>query len=637
MMNVTLQFFANASLFAFFISCGIGLYTYYKFPQTPLVRVFLALCILISAINFIEYKLKIVDAYEEAYLWANLQAIWPFIIAGSLHFILLFKNRAKNTTFVYVLLYGTAAFFSCIELTTNLISSDPIHTNWGYATQPSSTSLAIASKAWVLIVLVFIIYFAYKNYTQSKSAKRSQAYLIFIGIVGNYLIAFFSEFIFHIVEVNAPAIGYSYSFISFGLVAYAINKYRFFEINTESISGKVLSSISELVIIVNTKKQIIEVNNATLTLLNYAKDELLGRSIDTIIYNSFELCNACCHVKKTNKSIEHDAILLTSKSNRIPITLSCNTIQIDNPKDIGVIFIGYDSTERRKMETLLRVENNKLEDLVSKRTENLTKANSDLQAVITKHQRSERKLSQTILQLETNERNQILFFDNLAHEISTPVNAVIGFSDLLKDYNNLSEEEALKYITIIQNSSLQLQGVVKNVVSMATLNKNKEIIHLEEVNCNYILNSLYLMFKSKAEEKKLEFNCFKKLKDEEAFVITDQIKLTQIISNLLANAFKFTDKGFVHFGYTVSVNKITFFVQDTGIGIPEENHKRIFERYSQGNPTVSELFGGSGLGLSIAKNYVELLGGEIWLESGVAKGSSFNFSLPYTYQVERIH
>ena len=207
---------------------------------------------------------------------------------------------------------------------------------------------------------------------------------------------------------------------------------------------------------------------------------------------------------------------------------------------------------------------------------------------------------------------------------------------MLRD-DQITKEDINKYTSIIQASSVQLQGIVKNVVSMATINNNKEVVNLEEVNCNYILNGLHTLFKPKADKKKLEFTCFKKLRDEEAIVITDQIKLTQIISNLLTNAFKFTSEGYIHFGYTISTDKITFFVRDTGIGIPEESREKIFERYAQGNPTISELFGGSGLGLSIAKTYVELLGGQIWIEPNTTKGSNFNFWLPYSYQIEKIH
>lgn len=635
-MNVSVQFFAYFSLFAFFISLIIGIYIFTKFPRIAITRMFFNICLLLAGVNFVEYQMRMATSLHEADLWAHLYAIWPFILSTTLHFLLLFRGAIKKPLFIYSILYLPAILIFYIELTTDFISIKPIQTNWGYTTEPSEGNWFIFSSTWTLGILGAILYVAYQNFSLAVGIKKRQAFFIFVGLVLNFLIGICTDFLFKIVDVNTPAVGYSYSIISFGLIAFAISKYHLFELTPESVAGKIISTISEMVFLVNSKKQIVEINPAALHVLQYSKDELIGNPIDTIIHNSGELCATCCNLMTTKKSLDYDAFLLTSESKKIQVSLSCNPIYLDSKHDFGIVFIGRDSTERKKAEARLRNENTKLEDLVSKRTENLSKINSQLLIEISKYERSEKKLLQTIQQLEVNERNKIAFFDNLAHEISTPVNAIIGFTDLLRD-EQISKQEIEKYTAIIQTSSMHLQGIVKNVVSMATLNNNKEIVNLEEVNCNYILNGLHTLFKPKADKKKIEFTCFKKLRDDEAIVITDQIKLTQIISNLLTNAFKFTSEGYIHFGYTIATDKITFFVRDTGIGIPEESRSKIFERYSQGNPTIAQLFGGSGLGLSIAKTYVELLGGEIWIEPNTVKGSNFNFWLPYSYQIEQIH
>lgn len=636
-MNVTVEFFAYFSLLASVLSIAIGIYIFAKFPRISVTRMFFNICLLLAAINFIEFQMRIATTVHDARLWAQLYGIWPFILAFTLHFLLLFRSNNIRFPFVaYTLLYVPATLIFYIELTTDYISQKPILTNWGYTTEPADTSLFIVSTIWTLLILSAILYVAYQNFSISTGIKKRQAFFIFIGLVLNFLIGICTDFLFKIMDINTPAVGYSYSIISFGLIAFAIHKYHLFELTPESVAGKIISTISEMVFLVNSKKQIVEINPAALQTLHYTKDELIGKQIDTIIHNSGELCATCCNLVHSKKSLDYDAILLTADNKKIQVSLSCNPIFLDSKNDFGIVFIGRDSTERKKAETRLRNENTKLEDLVSKRTENLSKINSQLLVEISKYERTEKKLLQTIQQLEQNERNKIAFFDNLAHEISTPVNAIIGFTDLLRD-DHVTREDIEKYTTIIQTSSLQLQGIVKNVVSMATLNNNKEVVNMEEVNCNYILTSLHTLFKPKADKKKLEFTCFKKLRDEEAVLMTDQIKLTQILSNLLTNAFKFTSEGYVHVGYTISTDKITFFVRDTGIGIPEESKQKIFERYSQGNPTIAELFGGSGLGLSIAKTYVELLGGEIWIEPNTVKGSNFNFWLPYSYQIEKIH
>lgn len=635
-MEETILYISYFSLFAFVVAILLGSIIYIKFPHIALTRMFFNICLLLAAMNFIEFKLRISENETEAFIWSRLYAIWPFILATTLHFIIIFRKTIKHPIISYCSIYLPALIIFYIELTTNLISIKPVLTYWGYTIAPANGIFFYFSTIWTISILCLILYFSYKNYTSSFDNKKKQALLILIGLILNFIIGISTDLIFKIANINAPSVGYSYSIISFTLIAFSIKKYHLFVVTPESIAGKIISSISELVFLVNSKKQIIEINNSALHVLQYSKSEILGQSFEKIIYNSEDLCTTCCELISDKKSIEYEAILLTSDKNKIPISLSCNPISLNNKNDMGIVFIGKDITERKRFENNLKFENSKLEDLVSKRTENLSKINAQLLVEINKYEKTEKKILQTIQKLEDNERAKIGFFDNLAHEISTPVNAIIGFTDLLKD-DTITKEDSNKFTSIIHNSSIQLQGIVKNIVSMATINNNKEIISLEEINCNYILQSLYIQFKPKADKQNIEFNCFKKLRDEDAIIISDQIKLTQIISNLLTNAFKFTREGHIHFGYTIATNRITFFVRDTGIGIEESGRKKIFERYSQGNPTISELYGGSGLGLSIAKTYVELLGGEIWLESEVNKGSTFNFWLPYTYKIEEIH
>jgi signal transduction histidine kinase len=118
------------------------------------------------------------------------------------------------------------------------------------------------------------------------------------------------------------------------------------------------------------------------------------------------------------------------------------------------------------------------------------------------------------------------------------------------------------------------------------------------------------------------------LPDNEAGILTDGTKLMQIISNLINNSFKFTDKGRIDFGYKKKDDLIEFFIKDTGIGISPENHLRIFERFYQVDSTASRKYTGTGLGLSICKAYVELLGGKIWLNSKEGSGTTFYFTIP---------
>ncbi len=229
---------------------------------------------------------------------------------------------------------------------------------------------------------------------------------------------------------------------------------------------------------------------------------------------------------------------------------------------------------------------------------------------------------------EESDNLKTAFLHNISHEIRTPMNAIVGFSMALKNPDLLPEK--CNYFTeIIIQSSNQLLAIINDIVSIATIEAGQVQINETETNLNKICNLLNEQFKLKAKIQDVFLNLKTTLPDKEALIITDEIKLTEILTNLIGNALKFTSKGTVNFGYHLKENNIEFYVEDTGIGIPTEMHNEIFKRFRQVETTSCRQFGGSGLGLSISKAYVELLGGQIWLTSELDKGSVFTFTIPY--------
>lgn len=229
---------------------------------------------------------------------------------------------------------------------------------------------------------------------------------------------------------------------------------------------------------------------------------------------------------------------------------------------------------------------------------------------------------------EESDNLKTAFLHNISHEIRTPMNAIVGFSMALKNPDLLPEK--CNYFTeIIIQSSNQLLAIINDIVSIATIEAGQVQINETETNLNKICNLLNEQFKLKAKIQDVFLNLKTTLPDKEALIFTDEIKLTEILTNLIGNALKFTSKGTVNFGYHLKENNIEFYVEDTGIGIPTEMHNEIFKRFRQVETTSCRQFGGSGLGLSISKAYVELLGGQIWLTSELDKGSVFTFTIPY--------
>lgn len=226
------------------------------------------------------------------------------------------------------------------------------------------------------------------------------------------------------------------------------------------------------------------------------------------------------------------------------------------------------------------------------------------------------------------DRLKTTFLQNISHEIRTPLNSIVGFSRLLSE-EELSPEERTMYIDIIEQSNDHLLSIISDIINIATIEAGQAKLQEKEININAICQLLSNQFKAKAEKQNITLTFETCYHDNEALILTDGTKLTQILTNLIGNAIKFTKNGSVSFGYQTDNDKLVFFIQDTGIGITPEMHQDIFKRFRQVESSATRQFGGSGLGLAISKANVELLGGQIWVESEIGKGSKFYFTIPY--------
>ncbi|MFN8241261.1 MAG: PAS domain S-box protein [Bacteroidales bacterium] len=246
---------------------------------------------------------------------------------------------------------------------------------------------------------------------------------------------------------------------------------------------------------------------------------------------------------------------------------------------------------------------------------------------ITDWKKAESELIAARDKAEESDRLKTAFLHNISHEIRTPMNAIVGFTALLEE-PDLDEDTRKHFTNIIYHSTNQLLAIITDIVDISNIDANQVKISRSRVCINTICRNALEQFSLNAEQAKLIFRCELPLPDEMTEVTTDGTKLLQILSNLINNALKFTRQGTVWFGYTKNLDSFEFYVSDTGIGIPKALHAQIFDRFYQVDNDSSRQFGGAGLGLSICKAYVELLGGRIWVESSPGKGSTFRFIIP---------
>jgi PAS domain S-box-containing protein len=228
---------------------------------------------------------------------------------------------------------------------------------------------------------------------------------------------------------------------------------------------------------------------------------------------------------------------------------------------------------------------------------------------------------------EENDRLKTAFLCNVSHEIRTPMNGIYGFSQLL-DRKDISAEKRRLYSDSISNCCEQLLNTVNNILDISKIETGQMETDIEVFDVNTLIRDIFTLNNIGASEKKISLvtsiecsGC--------CLIQSDKYKIQQVLNNLINNALKFTKTGYIKFGYKIIKSRIQFFVEDSGIGIAEEYHDIIFERFRQVEAGLSRNYGGVGLGLSICRDLLQLLGGEIWVTSTPSVGSTFFFSLPY--------
>ena len=251
---------------------------------------------------------------------------------------------------------------------------------------------------------------------------------------------------------------------------------------------------------------------------------------------------------------------------------------------------------------------------------------------ITIRKQNEAELHKQKEKAEESDRLKTAFLQNISHEIRTPLNAICGFTQMLNK-PNFSEEKKKSFASIILNSSSQLLSIVTDILTVSSLETKQEKLNIKKVNINSIIVELLAIFKAQSANQNISLFARQQLNDQQAEIYTDKTKITQILSNLISNALKFTHVGTVEFGYQLKVknghSELEFYVKDTGIGIKTDQFEKIFERFRQADLSITKNYGGTGLGLAICKGFVELLGGKIWVKSELEKGFDFYFTIPY--------
>jgi signal transduction histidine kinase/CheY-like chemotaxis protein len=293
--------------------------------------------------------------------------------------------------------------------------------------------------------------------------------------------------------------------------------------------------------------------------------------------------------------------------------------------------LSLEVNERKKSEAELKILTNDLEIRVKERTVDLEQANNKLITEIEQHRQTTKDLETAKNKAEESDKIKSSFLANISHEVRTPLNAILGFSQMF-EHENLPVSKRRSYISKIKTGCKSLTNLIDDIIEFASIEAGEAKVENKEFNPHPTLEFLHDHYANeilKLNKDSLVLRFDNENSDRDLLINTDPIRLKQILSILLDNAVKFTNSGSIDFGFVHSNNKeIDFYVKDTGIGIDKKYNQVIFERFTQLEEYSTRNYGGTGIGLSVAKRLVQMLNGKIWFESTLGIGTTFYVKLP---------
>lgn len=604
------------------VSLVIGIYVYLFTNNRKLKLLFLFFTLAGFYWGFTGFLLRSATGYEQAQLFQKIGGLWPFCIAIFVHFTLFYTHKIKflkHRILFYILIYLPAIVFSYFELISdniNIVTKSAL----GYWTSaPNEDSLLyLISTTWSWSIPTLAVLIALRHLvTRKDKREKKQAGYVFLGLLmpvafSTIIESFSPLLVGSIVRMTVPGYGIGLVFIG-----YAIAKYDLFNITESTVAEKVISTIPEMLIVLNKNKKIQMVNNGTEKKLGYNSNQIIGNTAD-FLFNDESIKKAILNFEVIT-NLETD--IINKKGMRIPVKLSTNAIKSeDNKEEHGLIILARDISKSKKT-------NRELEEHVKR----IKKSELAMISMLEDIKISKEEIQKQNIELKKLDQLKNNFINVTSHELRTPMASIKGYVQMLlkQKLGNITKEEKNALEIVLRNTN-RLDKLIQDILDLSRLESGNMKYIPEKADIKSLITEVQETMSAKSEEKKIKIKT--EVDKEIPPAVIDPEKIRQVMMNLVDNSIKFSDDGTViNLKAKKEKDDILIEIQDFGRGVPEKQKDKVFETFYQVDSGEDRKYGGTGLGLAISKSIIQAHGGNIWVESkGVPReGSSFKFTIPF--------
>ena len=582
-MNIFLIF----SFISFVVYLILGIGVYYHSPRQPLNKVFSAFCVVASYIAITDYMFSSAGSVEMAQLWLRIRFLWPLIIPLQLHFVLMFTKKEKiaENPIYLVLFYLPGLIVSLVQAHSGILYKIPAMEMGMYVMRLNISGISVIILVWINVMLFASIFFCIRHYlNEKKGAGKIKAKIVLIGISSVFLTSVISES--GIFNIKISRLMYLSATLFPMVFGYVIWKYRIFGLSSEPVTNKIMSAISDYVILIDDNFRILAVNQVVVDTLGYKEDEIIGKDFHMLFDLSSE--NQDKRSKLISGNIKNYEINLKKKNGEyLPVLMGTSFMRNKRGEAATILLIGKDISNIKDMREKIR---NK---------ERILKLQA--QVALSEKMASVGRLA-----------------GGVAHEINNPLTIILGYAQVLLRGKDKKDPE-YKKLKEIEDQSVRCKRLIEKLVIFSRYSGSQ----LKEENINELIDKAVDDIKNITSGKNIsivkKYNC--KLPN----VLADRQQMICAITNLLQNACESMEgsEGEIEILTEKEDNFVKINILDNGVGITKENVGVIFEPFFTTKSHIQ-----AGLGLSMCYEIVKKHKGEILCKSEPGKGSIFEITLP---------